>query len=152
MRDKGFEPSTSRSEDERSIQLKLIARHDWHVIYIGFSIRIRFKFFIIFFDLLLRPLTVWINQSISKYKVLNLLQGPLTLKDKFKFENQTGTSISYNKIRCDYEIARDRDEVVIEFSCVSNWNEAQPCYEAKLPLRKLSLRCFNIALNNTVAD
>ena len=28
VRDKGFEPLTSRSEDERSIQLKLIARHD----------------------------------------------------------------------------------------------------------------------------
>ena len=85
-----------------------------------------------------RSLTVWINQSITQYKVLNLLQVPYHLK--ISFNSRKHAYGSYYFVTSSMRL-RDHGEAVIEFICFNKWNEAKPRYEAKLPLRKLSLRC-----------
>jgi hypothetical protein len=83
-------------------------RHDLHVIYIGFYRAIHQNFIINFWIMFLKSLNEWINQSITQYKVLNLLQVPYTPKDKFQFQKAC---------------------LWVLLFC----SEAKPHYEAKLP-------------------
>ena len=79
---------------------------------------------------------MWINQSITRYKVLNLLLGPLPLKISFNFRKHAFGSyfFCYEIIR----VKRDRGEAAIEFICFNKWNEAKPRNE-----RSFNRSCIN---------
>ena len=70
-----------------------------------------------------KSLTVWINQPITQYKVLNLLQVPYHLK--ISFNSRKHAYGSYYFVTSSMRL-RDHGEAVIEFICFNKWNEAKP--------------------------
>ena len=100
-----------------------LAVHINNIFYIGIYRTIHQNFNVIFWISIWRSLTVQTNQSITRYKVLNLLLGPLPLKISFNFRKHAFGSyfFCYEIIR----VKRDRGEAAIEFICFNKWYEAK---------------------------
>ena len=133
----GLEPSTFRSEVGRSIHWASIPQ----LFNIGIYRTIHQNFIIIFWIYFSLSLTAWINQTISLYKVLALLQVPYSSKKSSNLNSKLVPLF-------DYEITR-RSLVIELFICSNKWTRGEASLGSAAST-EAALQCFKHCIESMI--